>query len=56
MKRKTLAAWTGFGLITLISVWALLLDTAAIRQGGAPPLWFSYLVGEEITFVTMSRR
>ena len=45
MKRTTLAAWAAFGLITLISVWAALLDTAATQQGSPPQPWFGYLVG-----------
>ena len=51
MKRTTLAAWAAFGLITLISVWALLLDTAVARQGGTPPPWIVYLVGPVFALV-----
>lgn len=51
MKRTTLAAWAAFGLITLISVWALLLDTAVARQGGPPPRWIVYLVGPVFALV-----
>ncbi|MFO7679014.1 MAG: hypothetical protein R6X34_03105 [Chloroflexota bacterium] len=51
MKRTTLAAWAAFGLITFISVWALLLDTAVARQGGAPPPWIVYLVGPVFALV-----
>lgn len=45
MKRTTLAAWAAFGLITLISVWAALLDMATAQQGGATPPWIVYLIG-----------
>jgi hypothetical protein len=51
MKRTTLAAWAVFGLITFISVWALLLDTAVARQGGPPPRWIVYLVGPVFALV-----
>ncbi len=37
MKRTTLAAWAAFGLITLVSVWAALLDTAADAAGQRAP-------------------
>jgi hypothetical protein len=51
MKRTTLAAWTVFGLIILISVGAALLDTAVARQGGPPQPWFPYLVGPVFALV-----
>ena len=51
MKRTTLAAWAAFGLITLISVWAALLDTAVARQGGPPQPWIIYLVGPVFALV-----
>lgn len=51
MKRTTLAAWAAFGLITFISVWALLLDTAVAQQGGPPPRWIVYLVGPVFALV-----
>lgn len=51
MKRTTLAAWAVFGLIILISVGALLLDTAVARQGGPPPRWIVYLVGPVFALV-----
>jgi hypothetical protein len=51
MKRITLAAWAAFGLITLISVWAALLDTAVARQGGPPQPWIIYLVGPVFALV-----
>ena len=40
-----------FGVITLISVWAALLDTAVTRQGSPPQPWFSYLVGPVFALV-----
>lgn len=43
--RATLAAWAAFGLITLISVWAALLDAAAASQDGPSTTWFGYLIG-----------
>ena len=51
MKRTTLAAWALFGLITLISVGAALLDTAVARQGGPPQPWIPYLVGPVFALV-----
>jgi hypothetical protein len=51
MKRTTLAAWAIFGLITLISVGAALLDTAVARQGGPPQPWIPYLVGPVFALV-----
>ena len=40
-----------FGVITLISVWAALLDMAATQQGSAPQPWFGYLVGPVFALV-----
>ncbi len=43
--------WTAFGVITLISIWAAVLDAAAVRQGSAPQPWFGYLVGPAFALV-----
>ena len=51
MKRTTLAAWAAFGLITLISVWATLLNMATAQQGGATPPWIAYLIGPAFALV-----
>jgi hypothetical protein len=51
MKRTTLAAWAVFGLITLISVWAALLDAANAQQGSTPPPLIAYLIGPTFALV-----
>lgn len=51
MKRTALAAWAAFGLITLISIWAALLNTTVAQQGGPSQPYFAYLVGPVFALV-----